>query len=81
MEAAEQVGDPFYREDLEKRAEGLGITDIWKEGNGNPWIESLNRIHGTLSRDLEPTGFGIYTRLHSEIMDPLDGGHDTKIFP
>lgn len=81
MEAAEQVGDPFYREDLEKRAEGLGITDIWKEGNGNPWIESLNRIHGTLSRDLEPTGFGIYTRLHSEIMDPLDGGLDKKIFP
>lgn len=80
LEAAEQMGDPFYIKDLEKRAEELGITDTWKEANGKPWVETFNKTHGTLSRDLEPTGCGIYMRLHSEIMDPLAGGYHRKVF-
>jgi hypothetical protein len=33
MEVAEQVGDFFYREDLENCAKGLGISDIRQERN------------------------------------------------
>ncbi|GES63906.1 hypothetical protein P170DRAFT_454714 [Aspergillus terreus] len=77
MEAAEKVGNPFYKEDLEKRAAELGITDLWEEG---PWIEQFDERHGTLSPNLEPTGRGIWTRLRSELMDPLGGGYYRKNF-
>lgn len=71
MEAAKKVANPFYKEDLERRAAELGITDVWEGGNGAPWVEPFDEIHGTLSDDLEPTGCGIYTRLRSEIMEPV----------
>ncbi|KAL4910843.1 hypothetical protein BDW74DRAFT_184508 [Aspergillus multicolor] len=77
MEAAEKVGNPFYKQDLERRAAELGITDLWKEG---PWIEPSDETHGTLGNDLEPTGRGIWTRLRSEIMYPSGGGRYKKNF-
>ncbi|KAH8434274.1 uncharacterized protein LDX57_011912 [Aspergillus melleus] len=75
--AAEKVGNPFYKQDIERRAAELGITDLWKEG---PWIEQFGETHGTLGLDLEPTGSGITTRLRSEHMEPLDGGYYRKNF-
>ncbi|PLB50086.1 hypothetical protein P170DRAFT_454714 [Aspergillus steynii IBT 23096] len=72
MEAAEKVGNPFYKQDLERRAAELDITDLWQEG---PWMEPFDEKHGTVGPDLEPTGRGIWTRLRSELMDPLCGGY------
>ncbi|KAL4812715.1 hypothetical protein BDW67DRAFT_188398 [Aspergillus spinulosporus] len=77
MLAAEKVTNPFYKEDLEKRAAELGIRDLWST---NPWIEPYEWRHGTLSYNLEPTGRGIWTRLRSELMDPLSGGYYMKNF-
>ncbi|KAI9043087.1 uncharacterized protein KD926_004590 [Aspergillus affinis] len=77
MYAAEDVRSSHYKEDLESRAAELGITDLSKEG---PRIEQSSERHGTLSRDLEPTGRGISTRLHSEHMYPLGGGYFRRNF-
>lgn len=71
MEAAEKVCNPFYKQDLERRAAELGISDLWLEP---PWIQQYDEKHGTLGPDLEPTGRGIWTRLRSELMDPLCAG-------
>ncbi|BCS24969.1 uncharacterized protein APUU_41413A [Aspergillus puulaauensis] len=76
MEAAEKVSNPFYKSDLEKRAAELGISNPWNEGEFRPFDD----VHGTLSYNLEPTGCGIWTRLRSDIMDPLSGGYYRKNF-
>jgi hypothetical protein len=75
VEAAEQVGNSFYREDLEKRAEELGISDPYEE---QPWIH-WDKLHATLSLDMEPTGVGIYTRLRADLMEPQFGGEHKGI--
>ncbi|CAG8898517.1 unnamed protein product [Penicillium egyptiacum] len=76
-EAAEQVGNSFYREDLEKRAKELGINPA----NEEPVIYSGDETHATLALDMEPTGVGVYTRLRADLMDQRFEGYYTRRIP
>ncbi|KAL4745167.1 hypothetical protein BDW72DRAFT_208428 [Aspergillus terricola var. indicus] len=60
MEDAEQVGNPFYKQDLEKHA-----ADRY---------DCFEYTYATLARDMEPTAEGVPARLCAEHMYPRQGG-------
>ncbi|KAL4802210.1 hypothetical protein BDV18DRAFT_164386 [Aspergillus unguis] len=78
MEAAEHVANPFYKNDLQKRAVKANILDIWEE---HPRMGYDDEEFAAFAPDMEPTGCGIWTRLYSELMDPPDGGYYTRTLP
>jgi hypothetical protein len=62
MEAAKQVGNTFYLEDLQKRSAELGV-DPYKYSSVREFDDPDFAI------DMEPTGLGIYPRLRADVMD------------
>ncbi|KAJ5404146.1 hypothetical protein N7509_004017, partial [Penicillium cosmopolitanum] len=72
MEAAKQVGNTFYLEDLKRRSAELGV-DPYRYSSESGFDDPNFAV------DMEPTGTGIYPRLRADLMDaPIIPGTFTR---